>query len=269
MKKETLTLLCDPLTRDPLEFLHDLGANAQTQDVLINKNTGTKYPIINGIPSFLADDEIAGSNKKYKDLYDRIARGYDISEVIGAALMYGGRDKIRRAILKDINVKDGDMFLEVSIGTGTNIKYLYHPTAKFYGLDISMEMLGQCQRNSKKWKMEAELFHGTAESLPFRDEVFDIVFHFGGINFFNDKAAAIQEMIRIAKPGTTIYIGDETEDLAKQYANTPMPFSKDFYGDRPDSIVDPIGLIPPEMLEVKSESIWNGKFYLLSFTKPS
>lgn len=268
MKKESLAILCDPQTRDPLEIIQEPGENQQHQDVLLNRKNGARYPLKDGVPSFLVENEIVGSNKKYKDLYDRIARGYDTTEVIGGFLMYGGRDKIRREILKDVQVDDGDKFLEVSIGTGTNLKYL-SPNAEFFGLDISMEMLWQCQRNLKKWQREVELFHGTAEALPFIDEVFDVVFHFGGINFFNDKAAAIREMIRVARPGIWIYIGDETEDLARDYANTPMPFAREFYGERSESIVDPIGLVPPEMLDVKSETIWNGKFYMLSFTKPS
>lgn len=33
---------------------------------------------------------------------------------------------------------------------------------------------------------------------------FDTVFHVGGINFFNDRARAISEMIRVARPGTKL-----------------------------------------------------------------
>ncbi len=62
-----------------------------------------------------------------------------------------------------------------------------------------------------KWKLGVTLFKGTAERLPFQNEVFDVVFHFGGINFFNDKAAVIREMIRVAKPGIKFVIGDENE----------------------------------------------------------
>ena len=63
---------------------------------------------------------------------------------------------------------------------------------------------------------------GNAECLPFKDKSFDVVFHFGGINFFNDRAAAIREMIRVAKPGTKFVIGDENEDLAQRYENIPV-----------------------------------------------
>jgi ubiquinone/menaquinone biosynthesis C-methylase UbiE len=53
--------------------------------------------------------------------------------------------------------------------------------------------------------------------LPFQGEVFDVVFHFGGINFFNDKAAAICETVCVAKPGTKFVIGDKSEAVAQKY----------------------------------------------------
>lgn len=72
---------------------------------------------------------------------------------------------------------------------------------------ISVAPMKQIQRTVKilggaaKWKLDPALFMGAAEHLPFRDEAFEVVFHFGGINFFSDKAAAIREMLRVAKPG--------------------------------------------------------------------
>ena len=44
---------------------------------------------------------------------------------------------------------------------------------------------------------------------------FDVVFHMGGINFFNDKAQALQEMVRVAKPETKFVIVGETEQITK------------------------------------------------------
>ena len=54
------------------------------------------------------------------------------------------------------------------------------------------------------------------EALPYKDNSFDSVFHVGGINFFNDKKAAIEEMIRVAKPNTKITIVDETSKWVKK-----------------------------------------------------
>jgi ubiquinone/menaquinone biosynthesis C-methylase UbiE len=92
------------------------------------------------------------------------------------------------------------------------------------------------------------------------------VFHFGGINFFNDKAAAIREMIRVAKPGTKFIIGDENEELAKKYEN--LPVTGEFYSNRQQAISAPVDLLPPEMQEVKVKDLAGGDLYCLSFRKP-
>ena len=54
-----------------------------------------------------------------------------------------------------------------------------------------------------------DLLLGNGEQLPVEDETFDGVFHVGGINFFNDKKSAIDEMIRVAKSGARILIADD------------------------------------------------------------
>lgn len=72
-------------------------------------------------------------------------------------------------------------------------------------------MLKKCQ---KIWggRANLNLVSYAAEDLPFIDQSFDVVLHVGGINFFSDKKRAIEEMIRVAKPGTKIMIADETSD---------------------------------------------------------
>jgi len=47
-------------------------------------------------------------------------------------------------------------------------------------------MLRQCRKRIERTKRPAALFHGEAERLPFAGDSFDVVFHVGGINFFND-----------------------------------------------------------------------------------
>ncbi|MCX6720126.1 MAG: class I SAM-dependent methyltransferase, partial [Candidatus Staskawiczbacteria bacterium] len=72
------------------------------------------------------------------------------------------------------------------------------PTAKYYGLDISLGTLKQCKKNCKRWNRDINLVHGVAEQLPFRDNSFDVVFHISGISFFGDRKQAMLEMIRVA-----------------------------------------------------------------------
>ena len=213
MKPNTLPFLCNPVTHEPLRLVVRPGSDGSVQEKLVSVKSGEEFPIRDGIPIFLRDADVSGSNKKYQELYNHIAPFYDLSTQVFAFLKSGGEGKRRTEYLQQLDIKAGDRVLQVSVGTGGNLRYLPR-TAKYFGLDISWGMLKRCQKNLKAWGMEAELFLGAAEYLPFDDETFDVVFHRGGINFFSDKARAIQEMIRVAKPGTKIMIVDENESEA-------------------------------------------------------
>src|SRR5690625_822512 len=166
------------------------------------------------IKSYIDTDEIDGNNKKYQKMYDRIAPFYNFSNKIYFFLKFKGEANYRQQFLKELEIKRGDKVLEVSCGTGDNFPYL-PKHIELHGLDISMGMLKKCKKHLKKWRMQASLYHASAEDLPFADETFDVVFHVGGINFFNNQKQAVNEMIRVAKKGTKIVIVDETEKLAK------------------------------------------------------
>jgi len=253
MEPNTSTLLCDPETHEPLEF---------QPDALVNVRSGKRYPIREGIPDFAGT--VSGQNKKYQALYDRIAAFYDLLEKLYFWLK--GKQGSRKVYLHELEIPADARILEVSVGTGANLPY-FSPDATCFGLDLSWGMLRKCRKNLRKWKRSAELFHGEAEHLPFRDGVFDVVFHVGGINFFNDKAGAIQEMIRVAKPGTKIVVVDETEKRVKeQYEKTPLVGT--YFKDRAETVMDPTPLVPAEMLEVRCKSILGGKTYCLTFRKP-
>ena len=111
----------------------------------------------------------------------------------------------------------------------------------------------------------------TAEALPFKTDTFDSVLHIGGINFFSDKKKAIDEMIRVARPGSKIVIADEAERLAKRmsrYFDTAPPAQS----GKPieEAIID---LVPDVMVNKLMEGIWriHGRYhgYCLSFEKPA
>jgi ubiquinone/menaquinone biosynthesis C-methylase UbiE len=93
--------------------------------------------------------------------------------------------------------------LETSIGTRPNLPYFVNHVGvtEVHGLDICSGQLTQCQRYARKRDWQVELTHANTEQLPYRDQVFDAVFHFGGINFFNNVQQAVDEMARVVKPG--------------------------------------------------------------------
>jgi ubiquinone/menaquinone biosynthesis C-methylase UbiE/uncharacterized protein YbaR (Trm112 family) len=173
MNPQCLSLLCDPDTHAGLEL---------ADDALVNPESGTRFSIREGIPVFLR--EVEGLNRKYQTMYDRLAPGYDAAEKLYLWILR--KPNFRHEYIRDLEIRPGARVLEVSVGTGRNLQLL-PPGIEFFGLDLSWGMLRRCLRNLKTWHRDAELFQGEAERLPFRDEVFDCVYHVGGINFFNDR----------------------------------------------------------------------------------
>jgi len=135
------------------------------------------------------------------------------------------------------------------------------------GLDISLGQLKRCRDYvaHRGWNVQLDL--GNAEGLPYQDNTFDGVFHIGGINFFNDKQKAIEEMIRVAKSGARILIADETEKGAQGYEKF-IPGFKDSFDGKRQAIQAPIALVPDSMLERRIFDIWKGWFYCIEFRKP-
>jgi ubiquinone/menaquinone biosynthesis C-methylase UbiE len=253
MDSRYLPLLCDPASHAPLQL---------AQDALVNLESGLRYPIRDGIPVFL--QEVTGPNRRFQTMYDRLAPGYDLAERLYTWI--SRKPNYRLDFIRELEIPAGARVLEVSVGTGANLRYL-RPDIEFFGLDLSWGMLRRCLRNLKSWRRAAQLFQGEAERLPFCDAVFDSVFHVGGINFFNDKTRAIEELIRVAKPGTKIVIIDETEKVVSgQYQKNP--WTRPYYQGQEQAAYCPIGLVPAGMGEVQSRQIVGGKMYCLTFRKP-
>jgi SAM-dependent methyltransferase len=144
---------------------------------------------------------------------------------------------------------------------------IFRTDAEFFGIDLSWGMLRRCVRNLTGWRRSAHLFQGEAERLPFRDAVFNSVCHVGGINFFNDKARAIEEMIRVAKPGAKIVILDETEKVVREmYRKNPL--TQSYFQGQDKEAYCPIDLVPAGMREKQARLCAEGKLYCLTFRKP-
>ncbi|MGO9437124.1 MAG: methyltransferase domain-containing protein [Terracidiphilus sp.] len=260
-RPQTVALLQSPFTRSQLHVVSEKGVEA------LVSNSGERFPIRNGIPVFLKPEDLTGDNGKYNHLYETIGGFYDDTQRLFAAFRGLDLDSYFDIYMSLLDVKPGDSVLETSVGTGLNFKYLPHGT-KLSGLDLSPEMLANCQNNVRRWKMDADLYVGNAESLPFADSSFDIVFTCGGFNFFSDRIKAVREMIRVAKPGGHLMIEDETEEYVKS-TYEKIPYTRSFYGDRKQAVTVPIDLVPPDMEDIRVEMLKDGKFYAITFRKPA
>ena len=277
MKRNSLDLLACPACHAPLT-LHDGTAGPLESGRLRCERCQKDYPIEQGIPHFVQPEQLTGLNRRFSRMYDLYSWGYRAFSKIAFAYIGMREETGRREITDRLEPRGspvsstgrGGRVLEISIGPGVNLPYLVNrpDVSEVYGLDISLGQLRHCQSYVRKKGWGVDLFLGNGEQLPFRDASFEGVFHVGGINFFNDKKAAIDEMIRVARPGTRILIADESEKGARGYEKFIPGFKKSFSGQRA-AIVAPVDLVPKTMLETRLFDVWKGWLYCLEFRKPA
>jgi ubiquinone/menaquinone biosynthesis C-methylase UbiE/uncharacterized protein YbaR (Trm112 family) len=225
------------------------------------------YPLVDGIPHFIQAQALTGLNKRFAQMYDWFSWGYRAFSRIGFAFIGMPEEQARREITDRLD-PEGGRVLEVSIGPGVNLPYLVGraDVGEIFGLDISLGQLKRCREYVAHQGWDVQLQLGNAEHLPYQDNSFEGVFHLGGINFFNDKKKAIEEMIRVAKPGRRILICDENEKGAQAYERF-LPGFKWTAGGSRQAVVPPINLIPAEMREVRLFEVWKGWMYCIEFIK--
>lgn len=268
MKRATLELLCCPHCQATLSLRNDRGESIVYDGTLSCSNCERCFPIKNGIVESISPHELEGLNRRFARFYERFARFEAVIDKLSFSPM-GGERKARNEILRRLEPGNGRI-LEVSIGSGGNLPYLFESPelGEVYGLDISSAQLNRCRWLAMKRGWPVDLFLGMAEALPFKAESFDCVFHIGGINFFSEKKKAIQEMIRVARPGCKIVIADESERVAKLIARLFRLRSNQ--GGTVDTSA-PVHLVPATMEEISVDGIWkrHGKYhgYCLEFRK--
>ncbi|MBI3951720.1 MAG: methyltransferase domain-containing protein [Acidobacteria bacterium] len=265
MKSSSLRILCCPFCKDAVSLQESSHRDPISDGMLSCESCGRIFAIKDGIPRFIRPEELVGSNKKHEKLNNMFSHICTPATKLMFAVC-GGEENARRECLDRLERRPNAKILEIGIGAGDNLPYLMKRLGggEVFGLDISHSMLEYCSRNLVKWGLQPELFLGEAEHLPFKDEMFDVVYHLGAINFFTDKKRAIEEMIRVAKPGTKIVIADESEKALKALDKLLLQV---WIGKR-EEVVPPIDLVPKTMLDIRLETIWKGYGYCIEFRTP-
>ncbi|KAA3663243.1 MAG: methyltransferase domain-containing protein [Chloroflexi bacterium] len=97
-------------------------------------------------------------------------------------------------------IQPGHRVLDVACGTGVLARFaanLVGPTGFVTGLDVNDGMLEVARRSAS----QIEWRQSVAEQLPFEDNNFDTVVSQFGLMFFEDQVKALQEMMRVLRPG--------------------------------------------------------------------
>ena len=103
--------------------------------------------------------------------------------------------------------KNLDSILDVGCGNALLLSQLTPKTKNYYGIDYANSMIDEAKCQIK----QGHFFVGDAANLNFSDNQFDRVLSYSIFHYFPDEAyihKAINECIRVTKPGGIILIGD-------------------------------------------------------------
>jgi ubiquinone/menaquinone biosynthesis C-methylase UbiE len=149
-------------------------------------------------------DRIREVNERY---HDAAASSYDSKWGIdfGAVGQDQVTGKLRKALGRRAASSFGDA-LEIGAGTGYFSLNLLQAGVieRATATDISPGMLATLERNALELGLEVRTAAAEAETLPFGDESFDLVFGHAVLHHIPDLAQAFSEFARVLRPGGTL-----------------------------------------------------------------
>lgn len=235
---------------------------------------GRRYPIESGIPHFAVAEMLTGAERQIRAGYDDVAEGtYDAAIDWQFQSFYEDETAVRDSLIDMLALRPDSRVLEVGCGSGRDSRRLakrLDGRGQLFMQDLSANMVEVCRRKmGEAAKVEGlqcgcEYSVSNASQLPFPNDFFDAVFHFGGFNQFGDLDKAAGEFARVTKPGGRILYGDEavapwleeTEFGRIVTTNNPL-FSAQI----------PLRSVPPCARDVTIRWIIGNCFYVIAFSK--
>jgi ubiquinone/menaquinone biosynthesis C-methylase UbiE len=235
---------------------------------------GKRYSIAQGIPHLVYPETLSAVEEQTRSEYDRVAeRIYDAAVDWQFAAFLEDEDAVREGMVDLLRVQPGHRVLEVGCGTGRDsyrIARRLGPGGALFMQDLSANMVAACARNMRARvdrgdvRCVLEYSVSNAVHLPFADDFFDAVYHFGGLNQFGDIPRAIAELTRVTGRGGRVLVGDEavapwlkgTEFEAIVTTNNAL-----FKADAP------LSALPVSAREVTITWVIANCFYVIAFAK--
>ncbi len=185
------------------------------------------------------------------------------------ATMKVQESSFRKSIFEDLKFANNMDVLITSVGNGDDIVNLVdlYPNLNLniHAQDINATM---CEFTLARLRnlgiVIKDLSVSNISALPYKSNYFDVVFHFGGINWISDKEAALSEMVRVCKDFGRIGIIDESVGpwLRSSDFGKAMIKNNPLWG-----AAVPMDVLPNNINKVRLEYVLENCFYYLSFIK--
>jgi len=123
-----------------------------------------------------------------------------------------------RNLCNDVNnqTPEKGKLLEVAVGTGEFADFFVRQNYEVHGVDISDRLIEKCKKVNSRIIAKV----GDAEELDYKSDLFDCVYCFHSSWYFPNLFKAIDEMIRVTKPGGYVHfdiMNKENSIIKKAY----------------------------------------------------
>lgn len=154
-------------------------------------------------------------------MFDDVGAKYDTTNTV---LSFGLDKYWRRRTRKRLDLKPGELVLDLAAGTAVSTVELAKSGAWVVACDFSQGMLA-AGRDRDVPKVVGDAMH-----LPFADETFDAVTISYGLRNVHDFEASLREMARVTKPGGRLAVNEFStpvvpgfRTLYKEYLPLALP----------------------------------------------
>jgi ubiquinone/menaquinone biosynthesis C-methylase UbiE len=264
MLRSLAAIYRSPRTGAPLS-LEVVGTGPEVLEGTLRDPEGETYCIEGGIPDLTFPRELPGRDRRARDFYDGRVEDYDRYLPLTFETFCEREDDVREQMVDRLGLRGDATVLEIGCGSGRDSVHIARriPDGTLVCTDISKKMLAACRQRVAGCGIPVEIAVANASHLPFADGSFDAIFQFGGVGEFGDIGRFFREVVRVARPGARVVVGDESipvwlrdTEFARILTFTNPQFAAPL----------PLEYLPVEARDVSLRWIIGGTFYLIDFT---
>ncbi len=193
MKTDVLQWLCCPSCKGDLALVVSVGdAAAVTEGTLSCPPCEQVYPIVRGVPRFVKHDGYVGTFSYEWNKWSRVQ--FDPAN---------GRSESEETFTEKTGFVPGDLtgklVLDVGCGAGRFLDIASRWGARAIGIDFSFAV--DASNANLGQRPNVDVIQADVFNLPFRDEIFDVIFSIGVLHHTRDTREAFLALPRHLKNG--------------------------------------------------------------------